>query len=110
RRICSPCSMRRSGQGQRFVAPTANPVIGVEKLTKETTRDRVLNDSEIRRLWDACATQNAYVCAWFRLRLVTRSVGRELLQMPMAGYRSDDVLLDDSWRIREEPPTDTGSS
>jgi integrase len=57
--------------GQRLVAPTANPVIGVKKPTKETTRDRVLTDSEIRRLWDACSTQNPYICAWFRLRLVT---------------------------------------
>jgi integrase len=67
--------------GQRLVAPTANPVIGVKKPTKETTRDRVLTDSEIRRLWDACATQNVYVCAWFRLRLVTAQRGGELLQM-----------------------------
>ena len=71
---------------QRLVAPTANPVIGVKKPTKETTRDRVLTDAEIRRLWDACATQNAYVCAWFRLRLVTAQRGGELLQM-----RSQDL-------------------
>jgi integrase len=45
--------------GQRLVTPTANPVIGVKKPTKETTRDLVLTDVEIRRLWDACATQNA---------------------------------------------------
>jgi integrase len=67
--------------GQRLVPPTANPVIGVKKPTKETTRDRVLTDSEIRRLWDACATQSAHVCAWFRLRLVTAQRGGELLQM-----------------------------
>jgi integrase len=67
--------------GQRLIAPTANPVIGVKKPTKETTRDRVLTHSEIHRLWDACATQNAYVCAWFRLRLVTAQRGGELLQM-----------------------------
>jgi integrase len=69
------------GAEQRRVAPTANPVIGVKKPSKETTRDRVLTDSEIRRLWEACATQNAYVCAWFRLRLVTAQRGGELLQM-----------------------------
>ena len=66
---------------QRLVVATANPVIGVKRPTKETTRDRVLTDDEIRRLWDACATQNAYVCAWFRLRLVTAQRGGELLQM-----------------------------
>ena len=67
--------------GQRLIAPTANPVIGVKRPTKETARDRVLTDGEIRRLWDACATQNPYVCAWFRLRLVTAQRGGELLQM-----------------------------
>jgi integrase len=69
------------GAEQRLVAPTANPVIGVKKPTKETTRDRVLSEDEIRRLWDACETQNSHVCAWFRLRLVTAQRGGELLQM-----------------------------
>lgn len=36
------------GAGQRLIAPTANPVIGVKKPTKETTRDRVLTDDETR--------------------------------------------------------------
>ena len=66
---------------QRLVPPSANPVIGVKKPAKETTRDRVLTDDEIRRLWAACETQNPYVCAWFRLRLVTAQRGGELLQM-----------------------------
>ena len=69
------------GAEQRLVAATANPVIGVKKPTKETTRDRVLTEDEIRRLWEACETQNPYVCAWFRLRLVTAQRGGELLQM-----------------------------
>ncbi|OLC78988.1 MAG: hypothetical protein AUH72_15155 [Acidobacteria bacterium 13_1_40CM_4_65_8] len=69
------------GAEQRLVPPTANPVIGVKKPTKETTRERVLTDEEIRRLWVACETQNPYVCAWFRLRLVTAQRGGELLQM-----------------------------
>ncbi len=69
------------GAEQRLVAPTANPVIGVKKPTKETTRDRVLTEDEIRRLWDACETQNPYVCAWFRLRLVTAQRGGDLVQM-----------------------------
>jgi integrase len=66
---------------QRLVAPTANPTIGVKKPTKETSRDRVLTHLEIRRIWDACDTQNPYVSAWFRLRLVTAQRGGELLQM-----------------------------
>src|SRR5439155_1014131 len=43
--------------------------------------DRVLTHDEIRRIWDACDTQNPYVSAWFRLRLVTAQRGGELLQM-----------------------------
>jgi integrase len=66
---------------QRLVPATANPVIGVKKPTKETSRDRVLTHEEIRRIWDACDTQNPYVSAWFRLRLVTAQRGGELLQM-----------------------------
>lgn len=66
---------------QRLVSPAANPVIGVKKPTKETSRDRVLTHEEIRRIWEACETQNPYVCAWFRLRLVTAQRGGELLQM-----------------------------
>ena len=67
------------GAEQRLVPAAMNPVIGVKKPTQETTRDRVLTEEEIRRLWEACATQNAYVCAWFRLRLVTAQRGGELL-------------------------------
>lgn len=66
---------------QRLVPPTSNPVIGVKKPTKESSRDRVLTHEEIRRIWNACDTQSAYVCAWFRLRLVTAQRGGELLQM-----------------------------
>jgi site-specific recombinase XerD len=51
------------GAEQRLVPPTANPVIGVKKPTKETTRDRVLTDDEIRRLR---RTRNAL--SSFRLR------------------------------------------
>jgi integrase len=66
---------------QRLLPPTANPVIGVKKPTKEASRDRVLTPDEIRRIWDAWDTQNPYVSAWFRLRLVTAQRGGELLQM-----------------------------
>ena len=42
---------------------------------------KVLTHEEIRRIWDACDTQNSSVSAWFRLRLVTAQRGGELLQM-----------------------------
>ena len=53
------------GAEQRLVLPNVDPVLGVKKPTKETTRDRVLTDDEIRRLWGACATQNPYVVLGF---------------------------------------------
>src|SRR4029453_13057491 len=39
------------GAEQRLVAPTANPVIGVKKPSKETSRDRGLTPDEKRRTW-----------------------------------------------------------
>ena len=81
---------------------TANPVIGVKKPTKETTRDRVLTDDEIRRLWDACETQNPYVCAWFRLRLVTAQRGGELLQMRWQDIDPKSHFWTIPGRVREE--------
>ncbi len=58
-----------------------NPVIGVPKPSKESSRERVLTEDEIRRIWNACETQNPYLCGWFRLRLATGQRGGELLQM-----------------------------
>jgi len=58
-----------------------SPVVGVPKPAKESSRERVLTEDEIRRVWEACATQNPYVCGWFRLRLVTGQRGGELLRM-----------------------------
>lgn len=58
-----------------------NPVVGVRRPAKETSRDRVLTDDEIRRIWNACDTQTPLIAAWFRLRLVTAQRGGEILQM-----------------------------
>jgi integrase len=85
------------GAEQRLVPATANPVIGVKKPARETSRERVLTPDEIRRLWAACETQNAHVCAWFRLRLVTAQRGGELLQM-----RWQDI--DTKWHFWTIPP------
>jgi hypothetical protein len=50
------------GAEQRLVQPTANPVIGVKKPTKETARDRVLTEDEIRRIWEACNPESVRLC------------------------------------------------
>jgi integrase len=69
-----------------------NPVVGVAKPTGEESRERVLTDDEIRRVWAACETQNDWVAAWFRLRLVTAQRGGELLQM-----RWQDIDASGAW-------------
>lgn len=58
-----------------------NPVMGVPKPSPEKTRERVLTEDEIRRVWQACNTQSPRVAAWFRLRLATGQRGGEILQM-----------------------------
>ena len=58
-----------------------NPVVGVAKVARERSRERVLTPDELRRVWNACDTQSLYVAAWFRLRLATAQRGGEILQM-----------------------------
>jgi integrase len=61
-----------------------SPVVGVTKPSTEQSRERVLSEDEIRRVWEACDTQNPRVAAWMKLRLVTAQRGGELLQMRWA--------------------------
>ena len=58
-----------------------NPAIGVAKVTRERSRERVLTADELRRVWAACDTQSPHVAAWFLLRLVTAQRGGEILRM-----------------------------
>ena len=58
-----------------------NPAIGVAKVTRERSRERVLTADELRRVWAACDTQSPHVAAWFRLRLATAQRGGEILRM-----------------------------
>ena len=73
-----------------------NPVVGVPRPASEKSRERVLTEEEIRRVWEACGTQPPRVAAWFRLRLATAQRGGEILQM-----RWQD-LADDWWNIPPE--------
>ena len=70
-----------------------NPAIGVAKVARERSRERVLTADELRRIWAACDTQSPHVAAWFRLRLATAQRGGEILRM-----RWRD-LVDEWWNI-----------
>jgi integrase len=53
------------GAEQRLVPADRESSDGRQEAgERERPRDRVLTDDEIRRLWEACATRNAYVYAW----------------------------------------------
>ncbi len=58
-----------------------NPVVGIRRPAKNKSRERVLTEDEIRRVWKACETQIPTICAWMRLRLATAQRGGELLQL-----------------------------
>ena len=60
-----------------------NPVASYEKL-KETSRDRVLMDDEIRRLWRALDNKSPRCAAFVRLCLLTGQRAREVLKMSKA--------------------------
>jgi integrase len=49
----------------------ASPVAGVARPSKETARDRVLYDDEIRALWKACDWVGSHGAACIRLMLLT---------------------------------------
>jgi integrase len=60
-----------------------NPATSYEKL-KGTSRDRVLTDDEIRRLWRALDSESPRCAAFVRLCLLTGQRAREVLKMSKA--------------------------
>jgi integrase len=58
----------------------------------EIARDRVLNDEEVRNVWEAFDAEEPSVRAVFKLRLLTAQRGGEVLSM-----RWGDVDLDSGW-------------
>lgn len=56
----------------------ANVASLIQRPGQERSRDRVLNDDEIRMVWEACADERPAMCALMRLRLVTAQRGGEL--------------------------------
>ena len=70
----------------------ANPAALITKPGAERSRDRVLTDDELRRIWTACQAEKPAMCALQRLRLVTMQRGGELAKLQWA-----DVDLDTGW-------------
>ena len=69
-----------------------NPCNQVKPMGKEVSRDRVLNDDEIRKVWAALDAEEPPIQAVFRLRLMTAQRGGEVLHM-----RWDDLDLKNGW-------------
>lgn len=67
-----------------------NPVAGVPRPAPPRSRDRVLTEDEIRRLWAALDAETPLMAAHFRLRLLTAQRGIEVLSM-----RHEDI--DGDW-------------
>ena len=62
-----------------------NPAADLPKLAKETGRERVLTDDEIRTFWQkADAAKNPAIGLWLKLRLLTGQRGETLLTMRWA--------------------------
>ena len=70
-----------------------NPCAGLKKPSKESQRDRVLTNDEIKRLWKAANTQRPDLAVFFKLCFLTaQRSGAEVLRM-----RWQDVDLDGRW-------------
>ncbi|MEM7481064.1 MAG: tyrosine-type recombinase/integrase [Acidobacteriota bacterium] len=66
-----------------------NPTIGVPRPGKERQRDRVLNEAEIRTLWQTLDTQEPVMAATFKMRLLTAQRGIEVLTMRWEDIEGD---------------------
>jgi len=73
-----------------------NLVRDIPPLAKEHSRDRVLSEDEIRRMWTALDKQLPLTAATFKLRLITGQRGIEVLSMR---WRDIDG---DTWTIPAE--------
>jgi len=83
----------------------ANPSSDLPKLTRETSRERVLSDDEIRAFWarldavEADGTIPSPVVLWLRLRLITAQRGGSVSKMRWAD-------IDMGRKVWEIPATD----
>ncbi|HKA46933.1 MAG TPA: tyrosine-type recombinase/integrase [Methyloceanibacter sp.] len=83
----------------------ASPCAGVPLPSKETPRDRVLNDDEIRQLWSACEAIGGREGACIKLLILTgqrrseiaklrwREVGTDVLELPAPRMKGKQLHL-----------------
>jgi integrase len=70
----------------------ANPFAGMQPIGEETRRDRVLNDEEISKVWNAVAREKPSVTARYRLALLLGQRPGEHRRM-----RWQDLDLETAW-------------
>ena len=70
----------------------ANPCTMIEPPGQERQRERVLSDTEIRSVWEACGQESPDIGAIFKLRLLTAQRGGEVLHI-----RPSDIDRETSW-------------
>src|SRR6202043_4151840 len=75
----------------------ANPVVGTNKAAEESSRDRVLNDEELRLVW-SCAGESDDYGAIIRLLILTGQRREEVAAMRWSEFEFDKNL----WRIGAE--------
>jgi integrase len=56
----------------------SNPCQGIKRLAPERPRQRVLSEDEVRRVWNALASEHPITAALFKLRLLTAQRGGEV--------------------------------
>jgi integrase len=70
----------------------ASPAVRIPRPARETARDRVLTEEEIRSLWASFDALDPPMAAFYKLRLVTAQRGGEVVAM-----RWQDVDLHGGW-------------
>ena len=71
-----------------------NPCHGLKKPSIERSRERVLNDDEVRAIWKALSGEPEAIATMFRLRFLTAQRGGEVSHM-----RWGDLDLDSGWWV-----------
>ncbi|MET3896151.1 integrase [Devosia sp. UYZn731] len=66
----------------RLKLATANPLLGLERQTPETSRDRVLSDDELRRIWYAAEGLGQPWTALVRALMLTGQRRDEVAKLP----------------------------
>jgi integrase len=71
----------------------ASPCAGIRMPAKEHARERLLDDSEIRRLWLATETLDSTACACVRLLLLTGQRRNEIASLKWSEVKGDTLEL-----------------